>query len=299
MQRALSAGLLVLLGTIWGSNFLFMKLALADISPVNVACFRTLFGAVPIVALAALRGGLSSTHAKWVLHFAAMAILANVGPYLFFVFGTAHLASGIAGVISGSIPCITAVVVAVALPEESLTIRKLAGLAVGFAGILFVAPLSNAAAQPGGSTGLGIFYMLAGSFSYALALVYAKRFVQPLGLSAVTLAAYQMTLAFLFLLPFASLGSISALAPDHAALIGVIVGLGVVGTGIAFVIYYTLIARIGALRASSVYYLPPAVALAVGAKFLGEPLAIGQLIGAALISVGIYLANSKGRSRNA
>lgn len=292
LDRAVSMGLLILLGAIWGANFPFTKVALARISGADVACLRTFCGAVPIIAFAIARGHLSVRHLKSIHHFAAMGLLANVGPHLFFVLGTSRLPSGIAGTISGSIPCIAAAVIAVALPEERLTVRKIAGLALGFGGILLVTPPGASLVGGGRSAALGALYMLIGSLSYAMALVYARRFVQPLGLAAVTLAAYQMALGFLFLLPFAHLASFSVLAADTSALLALVVGVGIVGTGLAFVLYYMLIARLGALRAASVYYIPPPVALLMGAIMLGEPFGLMEIAGAGLICAGIYFANS-------
>lgn len=284
--------LLGLLGIIWGTNFLFMKMAVAVIPPLEVAWMRTIFGAVPIALFAFGRRLLAAGDWRFAHHFVAMALLANVGPYVFFVIGTSHLPSGIAGVISGAIPFVTAGVVAVALPAERLTRSKTIGLGVGFAGILLVAPLHGAAAPAnGGSPIIGVGAMIAGSISYALALVYARRFVALLNLSPVKLAAYQMLFAVLLLAPFAAPGHWSDLFNDRPALLALIFGLGLVGTGIAFVIYYQLIQSLGAMKAASVYYIPPVVALLVGWAFAGEAISLVQAMGAALVMAGIFYAN--------
>lgn len=287
-----SWSLLALLGFIWGTNFLFMKLAVAVVPPLEVAWLRTIFGALPIAALALLRGSLARADLRFMHHFAVMAILANVGPYVFFVIGTSHLSSGVAGVISGSIPFVTAGIVAVALPAERLTRSKALGLGIGFAGILLVAPLYGAAARAsGGSPVTGVAAMLAGSVSYALALVYARRYVVPLNLGPLKLAAYQMLFAVVLLAPFAAPGHWSALAAHPGALLALILGLGLFGTGIAFVIYYRLIQTLGAMKAASVYYIPPVVALGVGWGVAGETVTSIQAIGAALVLAGIFYAN--------
>ena len=292
MTRSLPWLLLLVLGIIWGTNFLFMKLAVAVIPPMEVAWLRTLFGALPIAGFALATHALDRSDWRHLQHFVAMAVLANVGPYVFFVIGTQHLPSGIAGVISGAIPCITAVIVALALPSEILTRSKVIGIAVGFAGVLLVTPFGqgvqlHAAASPL----LGVAAMVGGSICYALALVYAKRFVSPLGMSAVRLATYQMVIAFVLMIPFAAPGHWNVLAGHATALLGLVAGLGLAGTGIAFVIYYYLIERLGALRAASVYYIPPVVALVVGATFAGEVVGLRQIGGALLIMGGIYYAN--------
>lgn len=288
--------MLLVLGMIWGTNFLFMKLAVAVIPPFEVAWLRTLFGAIPIAGFALATRSLDWRDWRHLHHFAVMALLANVGPYVFFVIGSQNLPSGVAGAISGSIPFITAVIVAIALPTEALTRTKLIGIGVGFAGVLLVAPLGGAG-RADASPAIGVLAMLGGSISYALALVYARRFVSPLQLGAVRLATYQMLLAFIFLSPFAAPGHWGALASHPAAALGLVFGLGLLGTGIAFVIYYDLIAKLGALKAASVYYIPPVVALFIGAAFAGETVGLKQIVGALLILGGIYYANRAARSR--
>ena len=283
--------LLLLLGIIWGSNFLFMKMAVALVPALDVAMWRIAFGALPIVVLALLRRQLALTDLRHWVHFLAMACLANLGPYIMFIVGTAHLPSGVAGAIAGAVPCITALVVAVAIPAERPTFRMAVGLLFGLAGILALSPMDVEAGATVEWT--GVFAMLAGALSYAVALVYARRFVQPLGLSSLKLAAYQMLFALVLLLPFSHPSSLAALATDSRALVGLILGLGLLGTGIAFVIYYELISEIGALRAGSVYYIPPAVALVLGSAFLGEHLGMREVVGAILVVIGVYYASNK------
>ncbi|MGX9143221.1 DMT family transporter [Mesorhizobium sp. 128a] len=284
--------LLGLLGVIWGTNFLFMKMAVAVVPPLEVAWLRTIFGAIPIAALALSRRSLAKTDWRFMHHFVAMALLANVGPYVFFVIGTSHLPSGVAGVISGAIPFITAAIVAVALPDEHLSRGKVLGLGIGFAGIILVAPLGHGTASANGSSPLiGVAAMLAGSISYALALVYARRFMVSLGLGPVKLATYQMIIAVFLLAPFAAPGHWNALAAHSSVLLALALGLGLAGTGIAFVIYYQLIKSLGALRAASVYYIPPVVALVIGWAFAGETITLAQAMGATLVIAGIFYAN--------
>lgn len=291
-SHLISWTLLGLLGIIWGTNFLFMKMAVAVIPPLEVAWLRTIFGALPIAMFALGWRLLAVSDWRLAHHFIVMALLANLGPYVFFVIGTSHLPSGIAGVISGSIPFVTAGIVAVALPAERLTKSKTLGLGIGFAGILLVAPLHGAVVHAGGGSpiiGLGV--MLAGSVSYAFALVYARRFVAPLNLSPVKLAAYQMMFAVALLAPFAAPGHWRELAADTYVLLALVFGLGLIGTGVAFVIYYQLILTLGAMKAASVYYIPPVVALIVGWAALGETITLIQALGAVLVMAGIFYAN--------
>ena len=283
---------LALLGLIWGSNFLFMKLAVEEMPALDVALWRIIFGALPIIVLAFWWGLLRLRDLRYWPHFLAMALFANAGPYVFFIIGTAHLASGIAGAIAGSVPVITASLASVVIPSERPTRRMLIGLICGLIGILTLSPIGTHMAL-GASAWLGVGAMFAGSLSYAIALIYARYFVQKLGLKPLSLAAWQMIFALLLLLPFSHPMTICRLVHNPMTLVGLVVGLGLLGTGVAFVIYYELIARMGALRAGTVYYIPPVVALLMGAAFMGEPLGPKEWIGTALILIGVFYASKK------
>lgn len=285
---------LALLGLIWGSNFLFMKLAVEQMPALDVALWRTIFGAVPIMVLALWWGLLRLRDLRYWPHFLAMALFANAGPYVFFIIGTAHLASGIAGAIAGSVPVITVSLASVAIPSERPTRRMLIGLSCGLIGILTLSPIGTHMAF-GASAWVGVGAMFAGALSYAVALIYARYFVQKLGLKPLSLAAWQMIFAVLLLLPFSHLMTIGRLVYNPMTLVGLVVGLGLLGTGVAFVIYYELIAKMGALRAGTVYYIPPVVALLMGAAFMGEPLGLKEWIGTALILIGVFYASKKNK----
>jgi drug/metabolite transporter (DMT)-like permease len=292
MFRAAPYTLLVLLGVIWGANFLFMKEAVERISPLQVAWLRVAFGAAPIIALASWRKEFKTTDLAAWRHLLTMALLANIGPYVFFVIGTAHLSSGVAGAISGAIPVMTALIVAIAIPSEKLALRAVLGVALGFEGVLLVS------GDLSGGSAVGVAAMLAGSLSYALAVVYARRFITQLGMSAVKLAAYQTGITMLMLTLFIPKTGTEAILSDMPALVGLVLGLGFVGTGLAFVIYYYLIERLGAIKAASVYYLPPAVALFLGYAARGETVSTLQMVGAFAIALGVFLATTASQQRH-
>src|SRR3989338_9137333 len=185
------------LGIIWGSNFLFMKMAVALLGPMQVVCLRFLGGSVPILGYALARGELRRSHWKMAHHFIIMALLANVLPFFFFVKGTQSLAYGIAGVISGTIPLMTFLLTILLLPADRPDSRRLAGVALGLAGVALVAGIPGAAAA--GGSAKGAMSVLFGSASDALAMVYARKFLTPLKQGAVPLAAYQTLAAAVIL----------------------------------------------------------------------------------------------------
>jgi drug/metabolite transporter (DMT)-like permease len=144
---------------------------------------------------------------------------------------------------------------------------KAAGVGLGFLGVLLIArPWSNV-----GTVDIrGVAYMLAGSMSVGCSFVYARKFISPLKLPAVALTTYQIGLAMVFLFLVTSLRGIEAVFNDTRAWIGLIVGLGLCGAGLAYVIYYYIVDNLGAVAAAGVTYIPPVVALLIGVFLVGD-----------------------------
>jgi len=286
------AWLFVALGLVWGTNFLFMKEAVQVVSPLQVAWLRASFGALPIVVFALSRRSLAKADLRHVHHFAAMSVLSTVVPYVGFVKGTQLLQSGAAGAISGVIPLMTALFAALFLPSDRLSARKALGLVLGVAGVACVADVTRLLEASSRDALHGTWLMLLGSAGYASGMVYARRFVTPLKLSPLALAGYQTAGAAALLTLITPLRGVEALGHAPRALAAVALGLGLVGTGIAFILYYRIIERLGAITASSVFYVPPVVALLVGALVGHEGLSASQCLGTAVILLGVFLARN-------
>jgi len=282
----------VALGLIWGSNFLFMKEAVREVSPLQVAWLRAVFGAVPILLFALSRRSMKREHLRHGHHFVAMALLSIVIPYVSFVKGAQLLPSGAAGAISGIIPLMTAVCAAVFLPSERLGAQKLAGLALGLLGVAVVADITRLFTASSSGALRGTLFMLLGSAGYAAGGVYARRFITPLNLGPLALAGYQTMGAALLLTVFAPKDGLEHVVHAPRALACLALGLGLLGTGIAFVLYYRIIERLGAVTASSVFYVPPVVALGLGALIVHEGLSLVQCAGTAIILLGVFLARN-------
>ena len=289
---------LIFLGVIWGINFIFMKLAVQVVSPVQVAWLRAMFGAVPLVLMALAYRKLRLEHLKQWRHFFVMGFLSVVVPYLSLIKGTQLLQSGIAGAMSGTISLVTTVFALLFLPEERMNPKKLLGLLLGFWGVALIANLQAVIGADANPTLIeGAAYMLLAAVGYAAAAVYAKKHVMPLGVSAMALACYQTVCAAILLtviVPFAGLG---AILNDTRVFLSVSLGLGLTGTGMAFVMYFYIIEKLGAVTASSVFYIPPLVALAVGVFVAGEQVQAIQLCGAALVLLGVWVSKPPARCR--
>jgi drug/metabolite transporter (DMT)-like permease len=280
-----------LLGIIWGSNFIYMKMASALISPTQIVFFRVLFGLVPVWIYAAFSRALRREHWKHAGHFVVMALLATTIYYYGFAKGTSLLLSGVAGAVSGAIPLFSFPLAVMFLAEEKISLAKIAGVLIGFVGVFIMG-------RPTGedimTTNLeGVLYMVAGSLSVGASFVYARKFIIPLNIPPAALATYQLGIGLLLLALVTETGGWSRIWTDAHAFIGLIVGLGLLGTGLAYIIYYYIVEKLGAVTASSVTYIPPVIALLIGALLVGEPIEMIDYFATSLIFIGVFLLKRK------
>jgi len=268
-----------------------MKWASETLTPGQITLLRVLFGFVPILAYAIVRGSLQRAHLRYVHHFVMMSVLATSLYYFAFASGTALLPSGVAGALSGAIPLFSFMASAAVLRDERITAVRTAGVVIGFGGVLLIArPWSTTSAV----VTEGVIYMLAGAASVGLSFVYAKRFLTGLEIPPAALSTYQIGIALVCLSTITDYDGITAIRHDATALVGLVAGLGATGTGLAYIIYYVIVERLGAIAASSVSYLPPVVALAIGWVLVGEPILIEDGLGVVLILVGVVLLRPPG-----
>ncbi|PML79972.1 DMT family transporter [Enterovibrio norvegicus] len=276
----------IALGVVWGTMFLFTKWAAEFITPVQIVFLRVVFGFLPLFFYALYKRVLRWEDVKHWKHFVVMSLIATSLYYIAFAEGTALLPSSIAGMLSGAIPLFTFVSAALLLRDEPITLGSMTGTAMGFLGVLLIA-------QPWQSdvssvNGLGTLYMIAGAFSVGISFVYAKHFIKPLGLKPLALATYQTGFAMVFLLFVTDMSGITLVFEDAKASLGLVFGLGILGTGMAYIIYYYLVDQMGAIVASGVTYIPPVVALLIGAFLINEPISSVDLGAMAFIMVGVW-----------
>lgn len=283
MFRAYTA--LILLGVIWGSNFIFMKWATALITPSQTVFLRVLFGFIPLALIAWRHKVITREQLAYLPHFIVMSVLATSFYYYGFIAGTALLPSSIAGLLSGSIPIFTFVGAALFLPEEKPTKQMALGVALGFAGIA----LSARPWQGGINISLiGVLWMLAGSLSVGASFVYVRRFLSHLKLPPLALATWQIGIAVMTLAVLIDFDGMTHIATDAQALWGTVLGLGILGTGAAFLIYYFIIETLGSVRAAGATYIAPIVAVIIGA-IIGEAITYVEIVALLLILSGVLL----------
>ncbi len=283
MARAYAA--LVLVGLVWGSNYIFIKIASEVLPPMQIVLLRVAAGFLPLLLAAWGTGAISRAHLRHLPHFALMSVLATSFYYYGFVAGTALLPSSVAGLLGGAIPIVTFLTSLAFLRSERPNRLMASGVGLGFIGILLTArPWENGATI---ST-LGVLWVLAGVASVGISFVYARRFLAPLGLKPLTLATWQTGLALLTLAALTDTTGMSAILDHPRALAALVLGLGVLGTGLAYLIYYYMVQHLGAVGASGATYLPAVVALLIGAS-VGEPVTPLEIIALVLILGGVAL----------
>ncbi|MBA5806617.1 DMT family transporter [Morganella morganii] len=288
-----TAAAFAFLGIIWGTNFIFMRQASEWISPVQIVFLRVLCGFVPIVVMAWMQKAVRREHLKYTGHFLVMALLATVIYYWAFASGTSLLLSGVSGVLSGAIPLFSFIVAAIFLRQEKITVVRLCGLMLGFAGVILIAKPWQVSGESISLAGVG--YMIMGSLSVGISFVYAKKFLADKQIAPLALTTYQIGLALLILACITPFTGITAIAQDSTASLGLIIGLGLLGTGVAYLTYYYLILNLGAVVASSVTYIPPVVALIVGFLAANEQLGVTEILSMVLIMSGVFLLQRPSR----
>lgn len=280
---------LILLGSIWGASYLFIKVGGADVTPITLVAMRTsLAGIVLFVALKARGEKLPARDApiwKWLV---VMGLLNSVVPYTLITWGETRISSGLAAILVGAMPIFVVLLAHWMTHDEKLTPSKSIGIATGFVGvvILFLPDVMEAAT----ANIFGGLAVIAAAMSYALATIYARRHMK--GYSHVTVAFGQMLMASVILIPLSLLLEHPwTLKPTPVAL-GAIATLSILGTAFAYMLYYWLIENVGATRTSLVTYISPVIAVILGAVLLGEELHWATLVGLVLIIAGVGLVTN-------
>ena len=288
----------VALALTWGTSFLFIKIGLEGLSPGQVVLARLVAGALALAAIcAAARQPLPRDPVVWG-HLLVVAALLCTFPFLVFAWAEQYVSSGLASILNATTPLMTTVVALVALPQERPTRTRLAGLLVGFAGVVLVLAPWRAESPPAGSAPSGGMVLwaqvacLAATASYGIAFVYLRRFVSPRGLAAIPVATVQIGLAALLML---ALSPVLARQPVDLSwrVVWAMAALGVLGTGLAYVWNTNVVAGWGATNASTVTYLTPLVGVLAGMVVLAERVRWNQPVGALIVIAGI--AVSQGR----
>jgi drug/metabolite transporter (DMT)-like permease len=278
----------LLLGTVWGSSYTFIKVSLDGLTPAQLVLARIALGLIVLLAFVRIRGiRMPNMGSVWV-HGAVAAALGLVIPFMLLAYGEQHTSAAMAGVLTAALPLATLAAATAFLPSERATLRKIVGFLIGFAGVvLIVAPWEGIS-----GTLIGQLAVLGSTVSYAAQAVYIRKFIIPYGVSSVALVASQLVTATILQ---AAVTPVMTWETPHLTWPVVIsVGiLGVLSTGIAYVIYFRLIADLGASTAAAVNYLVPVVGAAASVILLSESVTWSMVIGAIIVLFGLAAAENR------
>ncbi len=280
-----------LLALFWGSTFLFIKIGDEALAPIQVSFGRLLVGTATLGAILAAQGERLPRGRRVWGQLAIAAILLNVAPFTLFAYGEQHVSSVLAGIWNATVPLFTLPIAVLWLADEHATARRVGGLAVGFVGVLAVLGVWNGV---GGASLAGNLLCLGAAASYGLGFPYTRRYLAGRPEGPLSLATAQLICATV---EIAILTVLFTRAPAHVAAKHVLslLALGVFGTGLTFVLNYSLIRDVGATVTSTVAYVIPIVSTLLGIIALGEPLRWFEPIGAVIIVAGAVLAQSRDR----
>ena len=285
------------LAAIWGSSFLFIKVGVSELHPLFVALGRVLGGATALVVVALLtRDRLPRDLRLWG-HNAVVAVLGIAVPFSLFSYGEQRISSVLAGIWNSVTPLVVLPMAVLVFRTEKMTLRRVLGLGLGFLGACVILGVWQGV---GGSSLAGQLMCLAAAACYGVAIPYTRRFIAPRPESGLAMSVSQLLVATVVLAVVAPLagGGFPAVLDLSAPVIASVALLGVVGTGLAFVINLRNIRLLGATTAAMVTYVIPVFATLIGVIVLGEQLAWYQPVGAVFVLLGVAVAQGR-RSRAA
>jgi drug/metabolite transporter (DMT)-like permease len=274
---------LTLLGAIWGGSFLFMRIAAADFGPFALVQMRLTLGALVLLPFL-WKARAQFTEPRLWLHLAWISAVNSAMPFVLFAWGAERAPAGI-GAITNSMAVMFVALVAFIFYGERIGPRRAAGLLAGFVGVAVLASGKTA----GGSVGPAALAGTTAAFLYGIGMNAIRAHLK--GIPAGAVAAATLGIASLLLSPLAILTWPTRTIPAMSWVSAIL--LGILCTGTAYAIFYRLIQRIGAPRASTVTYLVPLFGVVWAWLFLGEPLTLTMAASAALILGGVALSQQR------
>lgn len=277
--------LLIILSILWGGSFFFIGVAVKSLPPLTIVTMRVALAAIVLNIVIRIMGySLIADRRRWSA-FLTMGFLNNMIPFLLIVWGQTHIESGLASILNATSPLFGVVVAHVYIKDERITGGRLAGLMVGFAGVVLI--IGPDTLKSLGVNTLAQIAVLGAALSYAFASVFARRFSK-LGVPPMVVATGQVTFSTLILIPLVLVIDKPWTLPVPGwETWGALAGLAVLSTALAYVIYFRIIATAGATNSLLVTFLIPVSAILLGTTFLGETLDSHHFVGMGIIGLGL------------
>lgn len=279
-----------ILGVIWGSSFLFMKVSLLGLSPAQVVWGRLVLGALTLAVFVALRRERLPRSARIWAHMTILAISFCVVPYLLFSWAQQHVSSGLGSIYNATTPIMTAIMAAVVFRVEKLKALQVAGIALGIAGVVVIVGPWQGLDLSQDVVAQGV--LLGATACYGFSLAYMRRFVSNTGMSALMFSFLNIGIAAVIMLALTPVVASTPIALDGWIIVCMLL-LGCLGTGVAYIWNQDAVRAWGPTRASTVTYITPVVGVALGTLILGEHISWNEPIGALIVFAGILLAQNR------
>ncbi len=283
--------LLLTLSLVWGGSYFFVGVAVDDLPPLTIVLCRVGLASIALLIFLACSGQSMPTDRRVWAAFFIMGLLNNAIPFSLIVWGQTHVSAGQASILNATTPIFTVIAAHVFTRDEKMKWRHLAGIALGFAGVVVM--MGAAFLDAFTSSLLAQTALLGAAVFYALSAVFGRRFRQ-FGVAPMQIATGQVTAAALLLLPLVVLiDQPLQLAPPGLPSILAVLGLALISMAFAYVLYFRILASAGATNLSLVTMLVPPTAICLGILFLDEVLARHHLVGLVLIISGLLVIDGR------
>ncbi|WP_020593077.1 DMT family transporter [Kiloniella laminariae] len=277
--------MLIALSLLWGGSFFFNGVAVQELPPLTVVVCRVALAAIALfIALRIIGQKMPRDLSVWRAFF-VMGLLNNVLPFTLIVWGQIHVASGVASILNATTPLFTALIAHLCTSDEKLTPSRAIGVLLGFAGVSVL--IGTDIFQDLGLNLLAQLAILAAAISYGFAGIYGRRF-KKLKVSPIATATGQVTASSILLLPMMLyIDQPWTLPQPSTEALASLVGIALLSTALAYILYFQLLARAGATNLVLVTFLIPVSAILLGVLFLGEAILAKHLIGMTFIGAGL------------
>jgi len=287
-------GAFTLLGLIWGSSFMWIKIALQETGPFTLVVFRLLFGLIGLLFVARLQKQSFPRDRRTLLAFLFMGAFNTAIPFTLISWGETRIDSGLASILNGTVPLFTIVIAHFWLHDEKINVPRIVGLIVGFVGVVV---LVSRDFGPGGVHGniLGQLAVIAASICYSAAITFSRKYLR--GQPPLVQSTMVLLIADALMWIATPIFERPMIIPTLPTTWFAIAWLGLLGSCIAYLLFFYLINAWGPTRASLVTYVFPVIGLILGIIFLNEVADWRLAIGSLLIVGGILVVNLKLRAK--